>query len=166
MRRTPEGWGSGLLGVTIFSGSLRATRVAAGGFRPVFLTSARAVIAALLGAALLVALREKRPSIADVGPLIIVATGVVVGFPLLTALALRHITSAQLHRIHRPPSACDRDLRSSSRRRKAEARLLVVLDHRGSDRRGLPGIDGAFVDAAGSRSRSSRVSRRGLRRPL
>lgn len=91
---TTEGWGSGLLGVIIFSGSLPATRVAVGGFTPLFLTSARAVIAALLGAALLLALREKRPSIADVGPLVIVAIGVVVGFPLLTALALQHITSA------------------------------------------------------------------------
>ena len=94
MQRTTEGWGSGLLGVIIFSGSLPATRVAVGGFTPLFLTSARAVIAALLGAALLLALREKRPSIADVGPLTIVAIGVVVGFPLLTALALQHITSA------------------------------------------------------------------------
>ena len=51
MRRTTEGWGSGLLGVIIFSGSLPATRVAVGGFSPLFLTSARAMIAALLGAA-------------------------------------------------------------------------------------------------------------------
>ena len=51
MQRTTEGWGSGLLGVIIFSGSLPATRVAVGGFTPLFLTSARAVIAALLGAA-------------------------------------------------------------------------------------------------------------------
>src|SRR6478609_4840762 len=94
MQRSTAGWGSGLLGVIIFSGSLPATRVAVGGFTPLFLTSARAVIAALLGAALLLALREKRPSIADVGPLVIVAIGVVVGFPLLTALALRHVTSA------------------------------------------------------------------------
>src|SRR6478609_2673904 len=94
MQRSTAGWGSGLLGVIIFSGSLPATRVAVGGFTPLFLTSARAVIAALLGAALLLALREKRPSIADVGPLVVVALGVVIGFPLLTALALQHITSA------------------------------------------------------------------------
>ena len=50
-----DGWGSGLLGVIIFSGSLPATRVAVAGFSPLFLTSARAIIAALLGAALLVA---------------------------------------------------------------------------------------------------------------
>ena len=94
MARNAEGWGSGLLGVIIFSGSLPATRVAVGGFSPLFLTSARAVIAALLGIALLLALREKRPARSDIGSLAIVSLGVVVGFPLLTALALQHITSA------------------------------------------------------------------------
>lgn len=51
MKRTTEGWGSGLLGVIIFSGSLPATRVAVADFSPIFLTSVRAVIAALLGGA-------------------------------------------------------------------------------------------------------------------
>src|SRR5436853_395309 len=94
-QRTTEGWGSGLLGVIIFSGSLPATRVAIGGFTPLFLTSARAVIAALLCAALLLALRQKRPERSDFVPLTITAIGVVVGFPLLTALALQHINSAR-----------------------------------------------------------------------
>ncbi|MXQ14238.1 DMT family transporter [Microvirga makkahensis] len=95
MDRTTDGWGSGLLGVIIFSGSLPATRVAVGDFSPLFLTSARAAIAALLGAALLVVLRQARPRRGDLGPLAVVALGVVVGFPLLTALALQHITSAR-----------------------------------------------------------------------
>src|SRR5215218_3740628 len=95
MPRTTDGWGQGLLGVIIFSGSLPATRIAVGGFTPLFLTSARAVIAALLGAALLRVLRQTRPAVGDLGSLAIVALGVVVGFPLLTALALQHITSAR-----------------------------------------------------------------------
>ncbi|MFN7166560.1 MAG: DMT family transporter [Pannonibacter sp.] len=94
MRMGLEGWGSGLVGVVIFSGSLPATRVAVQGFEPVFLTSARAVIAALVGVLLLVLLRQKRPQRADLVPLALVAGGVVVGFPLLTAVALRSITSA------------------------------------------------------------------------
>jgi drug/metabolite transporter (DMT)-like permease len=94
MQRTAEGWGSGLIGVIIFSGSLPATRVAVGEFTPLFLTSARAVIAASLGAALLLALRQPRPSRRDLAPLAVVGLGVVIGFPLLTALALQHITSA------------------------------------------------------------------------
>nr|AIA14530.1 EamA-like transporter family [uncultured bacterium] len=94
MERTTAGWGSGLLGVIIFSGSLPATRVAVADFSPMFLTSARAAIAALLGAIFLVALRQPRPERCDIFPLILVAIGVVVGFPLLTALALQHITAA------------------------------------------------------------------------
>ncbi|KRE96799.1 transporter [Frateuria sp. Soil773] len=94
MKRTSAGWGSGLLGVIVFSGSLPATRVAVADLSPMFLTSARAVIAALLGAAFLFALRQARPGRRDVFPLALVALGGVVGFPLLTALALRHITAA------------------------------------------------------------------------
>ena len=94
MQQTTEGWGSGLLGVIIFSGSLPATRIAVASFPPLFLTSARAAIAALLGGAMLLMLRQKRPGATDLVPLIIVAVGVVVGFPLLTALALQHISAA------------------------------------------------------------------------
>lgn len=94
-RATIDGWGSGLLGVFIFSGSLPATRVAVAGFSPLFLTSARAVVAALLGAALLGLLHQVRPARRDLMPLAVVMLGVVIGFPLLTALALQHITSAR-----------------------------------------------------------------------
>lgn len=94
MKTSMDGWGSGLAGVVIFSGSLPATRIAVADFSPLFLTSARAVIAALLGAALLAALRQNKPARDDLLSLIIVALGVVVGFPLLTALALQYITSA------------------------------------------------------------------------
>jgi drug/metabolite transporter (DMT)-like permease len=95
MQTNTAGWGSGLLGVIIFSASLPATRVAVGDFSPLFLTSIRAVIAALLGAALLLLLRQSRPKRKHLGSLMIVALGVVVGFPLMTALALQHITSAR-----------------------------------------------------------------------
>lgn len=89
------GWGNGLAGVIIFSASLPATRVAVADFDPVFLTAARAALAALLGALLLLLLQQKRPSGRDMTPLVITAAGVVVGFPLLTALALQHITAAR-----------------------------------------------------------------------
>lgn len=88
------GWINGFLGVLIFSGSLPATRVAVMEFDPVFLTVARAAIAGLLALVLLLLTRQKRPTRAQLTPLLIVALGVVVGFPLLTALALQHVTSA------------------------------------------------------------------------
>ena len=94
MDRTKKGWISGFVGVLIFSGSLPATRVAVADFDPVFLTVARACIAGVLGAALLLIFRQKRPDRSDLPSLGIVSLGVVIGFPLLTALALRHITSA------------------------------------------------------------------------
>lgn len=94
MKASTDGLVSGLIGVAIFSGSLPATRAGVMGFSPLFLTSARAVIAGVFAAALLAVLREKRPSRRDLASLTVTALGVVVGFPLLTALALRHITSA------------------------------------------------------------------------
>lgn len=94
MGRVKSGLANGLAGVLIFSGSLPATRIAVADFDPVFLTAVRAAIAGLLGLALLLALRQPRPARADVGPLVTVALSVVIGFPLLTALALQHVTSA------------------------------------------------------------------------
>ena len=94
MDKTTSGWFNGFLGVLIFSGSLPATRVAVMDFSPVFLTVTRAALAGLLGLALLMIFREKRPNRDDLVSLVVVALGVVVGFPLLTALALEHVTSA------------------------------------------------------------------------
>ncbi|WP_455874588.1 DMT family transporter [Rhizobium yanglingense] len=88
------GWINGFLGVLIFSGSLPATRVAVANFDPLFLTVARAAIAGILALCLLLAFREKRPARADLFSLLVVSLGVVIGFPLLTAFALKHITSA------------------------------------------------------------------------
>ena len=94
MERTTSGWINGFIGVAIFAGSLPATRVAVAGFNPTFLTCARASIAALLGLLLLLVLRQPRPKRADLPSLALAALGCVVGFPLFTALALQHITSA------------------------------------------------------------------------
>lgn len=94
MERSTSGWLNGLIGVIIFSGSLPATRLAVAAFDPVFLTVARAGIAGLVGLGLLLLFRQPRPRASDLASLVIVALGVVVGFPLLTALALQHVTSA------------------------------------------------------------------------
>ncbi|MGK6317613.1 DMT family transporter [Neorhizobium sp. DT-125] len=94
MNRTANGWINGMLGVLIFSGSLPATRIAVADFEPLFLTTARATIAGLLAVCLLIAFQEKRPARSDLLPLSTVSLGVVIGFPLLTALALKHITAA------------------------------------------------------------------------
>ncbi|WP_230140250.1 DMT family transporter [Pedobacter sp. Bi36] len=89
-----SGWLNGFIAVLIFSGSMPATRMAVMDMSPVFVTVARATIAALLAMGVLIAFREKRPSSKHLISLVIVALGVVIGFPLLSALALQHITSA------------------------------------------------------------------------
>ncbi|MBF8780513.1 DMT family transporter [Pseudomonas fulva] len=94
MQTSTNGWLNGLAGVVIFAGSLPATRIAVTDFTPVFLTSARASIAAMLGLCMLLMLRQSRPRLAELPSLGLVALGVVIGFPLLTALALQYVTSA------------------------------------------------------------------------
>jgi drug/metabolite transporter (DMT)-like permease len=94
MNGKASGWVNGLIGVVIFSASLPATRVAVATLDPVFLTFARGAIAGLISALVLFGLGATRPRRESLISLAIVASGVVIGFPLLTALALRHVTSA------------------------------------------------------------------------
>lgn len=94
MNRFMNGWVNGFIGVAIFAGSLPATRVAVMGFEPGFLTAARAAIAGILGLILILVLKEKKPAKKDWWPLAIVALGVVIGFPLFTALALQYMNAA------------------------------------------------------------------------
>lgn len=94
MSRTTSGLLNGFLGVLIFSASLPATRAAVADLDPLFLTWGRAGIAGVIGGLLLAMLRPPVPARADWGGMVLVALGVVVGFPLLTALALQHVTAA------------------------------------------------------------------------
>ncbi len=94
MSNATIGWMNGFVGMVIFAGSLPATRAAIDGFPPTFLTCARASIAALLGLFLLVLLRQPRPERKELPSFGLVALGVVVGYPLLSALALQYISSA------------------------------------------------------------------------
>lgn len=94
MNKITQGWMSGFIGVVIFAGSLPATRLAIMGFDPLFLTAARAILAALFGGAALLLLKQCMPTKTDLPALAIVTLGVVIGFPLLSALALQYVTSA------------------------------------------------------------------------
>ncbi|MBT0670151.1 DMT family transporter [Novosphingobium profundi] len=90
-----RGWGSGLLAVAIFSGSMPATRVAVLGLSPWLLTSARALIAGLLAFVLLASYRQPWPRARQWHALLVVAACCVVGFPLLSGLALQHMSAAR-----------------------------------------------------------------------
>src|SRR5262245_43227260 len=84
----------GFIGVASFSLTLPATRVAVASLDPVFVGLGRAVVAALLAAIVLVASRAQRPGRALLARLAVVAAGVVVGFPLFSAWALRYVPAA------------------------------------------------------------------------
>ena len=86
----------GLLGIVIFSVTLPMTRLAVGTpdapqMSGVFIAMGRAVVAAVLSAALLIVTRAPLPARNDWLPLAITASGVVFGFPLLTSVAMRHV---------------------------------------------------------------------------
>ncbi|WP_029527439.1 DMT family transporter [Polaromonas glacialis] len=86
----------GLLGIVIFAATLPMTRLAVGShdapqMSSVFISMGRAVVAAALSALLLFATRAPLPRRQDWRPLAITAAGVVLGFPLLTSLAMRHV---------------------------------------------------------------------------
>ncbi|WP_131537285.1 DMT family transporter [Pedobacter nototheniae] len=94
IENTSAGWINGFIGVLIFSGSMPATRLAVLDFNPFFLTVARAAIAGLPALCALLIFKEKRPTSKQLSSLLIVASGAVLGFPLLSSLALQYITSA------------------------------------------------------------------------
>jgi drug/metabolite transporter (DMT)-like permease len=84
----------GALGVVCFSLTFPATTAAEAAFSPVVVGVGRAVPAAALGAAVLAARHERLlPPRAVLGRMLVVAVTVGAGFGLLTALALRHVSS-------------------------------------------------------------------------
>ena len=78
----------GLLGVAAFSFTVPLTRLAVAGLSPLFIGSARAVVAAVLAASALALTRQRLPRGRQWPRLAVVAGGVVIGFPFLTSFAL------------------------------------------------------------------------------
>lgn len=130
MNKTTSGWMNGFLGVVIFSGSLPATRLAVLDFDPLFLTVCRAAIAGVLAGGLLLIFRQQRPLRSEVIPLLLVALCVVVGFPLLSALALQHITSAHFYYLPWTSSAFHSDIRRTAGGRTTTAGFLGYVNYR------------------------------------
>ncbi|MDE2573042.1 MAG: DMT family transporter [bacterium] len=84
----------GTTGVVAFSVTLPATRAAVPYLGGTFVGLGRAVVAAVLAAIVLAVMRERLPERRHWGGLAVVALGVVVGFPLLSAIALQSLPSA------------------------------------------------------------------------
>ena len=81
----------GFLGVLTFSLTLPATRVAVADLDPMIVGLGRAVIAGTLAAILLKVTRQPLPARRHFPSLIVIAVGVIVGFPLLSAWAMRSL---------------------------------------------------------------------------
>jgi drug/metabolite transporter (DMT)-like permease len=84
----------GLVGVLGFSFSLPLTRVAVETLDPTFIGLGRALLAAIFAGALLVITRQPLPARRDLARFAAVGLGVVIGFPLFSSLALKHLSSA------------------------------------------------------------------------
>ena len=89
----------GLAGIVIFAATLPLTRRAVGTpeaphMSSIFVALARAALAASLAALYLLATRAPWPQRREWRPLGLVALGVVLGFPLLTSVALRYVEAA------------------------------------------------------------------------
>ena len=85
----------GVLGVIVFAGSLPASRIAVTEVSPYFLTAMRAMLAGLGGAFMLLVTRRRLPPRQAWWSLLAVAVAIVLGFPLLSAVAMVSVPSAQ-----------------------------------------------------------------------
>jgi len=84
----------GFVGVAAFSVTLPATRAAVVALDPVFVGLGRAIVAAALAAATLAWAGARLPPLRLWPRLAVVAAGVVVGFPLFSAWAMREVPAA------------------------------------------------------------------------
>lgn len=84
----------GLAGVAIFSLTLPFTRIAVAELHPAFVAFGRAVVAGLCAIAMLAWMKAPLPTAAQWRSLVVTALGVVVGFPLFSSIAMRHVPAA------------------------------------------------------------------------
>jgi len=84
----------GFLGVVAFGLTLPATRFIVPYFDPIFIGLGRAVIASIVAAFILIATKQSIPTKYQLMQLSVVASGVVLGFPVLTAWAMETVPAS------------------------------------------------------------------------
>lgn len=94
MSREHQGQLLGLLGVTMLSVTLPATRLAVAELDPLLVGLARTIVPAVPAALLLLLTRQARPTRQEVGRLLIASIGIVYGFPILMTVAMKTLPSA------------------------------------------------------------------------
>jgi drug/metabolite transporter (DMT)-like permease len=84
----------GFVGILIFSLTLPVTKIAILSFDPYFIAFGRATLAGALALAYLVIFKEPMLAKADIGKLVVIALGVVFGFPIFTTVAMAYGSSS------------------------------------------------------------------------
>ena len=94
MNNESKGMILGFLGVVAFGLTLPATRFVVPYFDPIFIGLGRAVIASVIAAFILIATKQSKPTRNQLIQLSVVALGVVLGFPVLTAWAMETVPAS------------------------------------------------------------------------
>lgn len=94
MTQETRGMWLGAIGVAIFSLTLPFTRMAVAELNPVLVALGRAVVAAGASALLLWRLQAPRPTRAQLRALFVTSLGVVIGFPVLSSIAMRYVPAS------------------------------------------------------------------------
>ena len=94
MSNESKGMILGFLGVVAFGLTLPATRFIVPYFEPIFIGLGRAVLASIIAAFILIVTKQTRPNRRQLMHLSVVALGVVLGFPVLTAWAMKTVPAS------------------------------------------------------------------------
>lgn len=89
MSHTTKGYLLAFAGVVIFGLTLPFTRIAVAELPPVFVGLGRAIVAAVIAATMLSVTRSPRPVRRDMMKLLLAGFGIVIGFPLFSAIAMQ-----------------------------------------------------------------------------
>lgn len=94
MNKETKGMLIGFVGILIFSLTLPVTKIAIFSFDPYFIAFGRATLAGTVALAYLVFKHEPMMARADLGKFVVIALGVVFGFPILTTVAMTQGSSS------------------------------------------------------------------------
>lgn len=94
MNKETKGMLIGFIGILIFSLTLPVTKIAVLSFDPYFIAFGRATLAAVVALAYLIYKKEPMPTGADFTKFVVIALGVVFGFPIFTTVAMTEGSSS------------------------------------------------------------------------
>ena len=94
MNKESKGMLIGFIGILIFSLTLPVSKIAVLSFNPYFIAFGRAALAGLVALAYLVYKKEAIPSKVDFTKFVVIALGVVFGFPIFTTVAMTYGSSS------------------------------------------------------------------------